>query len=354
MLPPIPISWKPLLQAETEKPYFRQLDAFLDEEIANGEVVLPPANDIFNALRFTAHDEVKVVLLGQDPYPKPGDAHGLCFSVRPNVPVPASLRNVYKELHDDVGFRIPNNGYLEPWAKQGMLMLNTALTVRAHAANSHQGHHWDRFTDLIIRLVNDKPTRVVFLLWGKEAQKKSVLITQAHHKIIRCAHPSPLSAPKFFGCRCFSAANQSLTEAGLKPIDWQIPDIRPAYFAFQGADKNDQFVIRIDDQEMIGRARAILSGKETQAIHVQGTVIQEKAPYNPKWSYHLAPASIGFFEWQIEVCDANMRYVEEHLSEVGGAFLPKAHWCPWASRLVKELPDFDTYAGSQPWPPLAG
>jgi uracil-DNA glycosylase len=226
MLPPLPAGWNALLHEETTKPYYHQLDAFLDAEVAGGQTILPPSQDIFNALAFTSYDAVKVLLLGQDPYPTPGNAHGLCFSVLPNVrPVPASLRNVYKELHTDVGFRIPNNGYLEPWARQGILMLNPVLTVRALQPNSHQKHGWEIFTDRIIELVNAKPTRVVFLLWGNAAQKKIPLITQPHHAVVACAHPSPLSARKFFGCRCFSKTNRLLSEKGLAPIDWQIPDV---------------------------------------------------------------------------------------------------------------------------------
>jgi len=167
-----------------------------------------------------------VLLVGQDPYPTPGHAHGLCFSVQPTVrPLPLSLRNVYRELHEDVGCRIPNNGYLEPWARQGVLMLNTVLTVRARQANSHQGRGWELFTDRMIELVAAKQTRVVFVLWGREAQKKRTLITQSHHVVVACAHPSPLSVRKFFGCRCFSHINRDLADAGMAPIDWQIPDI---------------------------------------------------------------------------------------------------------------------------------
>ena len=215
-----------LLDAETRKPYFRNLDAFLDNEVTNGQSVLPSSKDIFNALSITSYDQVRVLLVGQDPYPTPGYAHGLCFSVLSTVrPLPFSLRNVYRELHDDVGCRIPNNGYLEPWARQGVLMLNTVLTVRASQANSHQGRGWEPFTDRVIELVAAKQTRVVFVLWGRQAQKKRTLITQSHHTVIATAHPSPLSVRKFFGCRCFSQINRELADAGLAPIDWQIPDV---------------------------------------------------------------------------------------------------------------------------------
>ena len=226
MIPSIPPGWRSLLGAETRKPYFLKLDAFLDSEVASGQSVLPPSKDLFNALAATSYDQVRVLLLGQDPYPTPGYAHGLCFSVRSTVnPLPFSLRNVYRELHDDLGCRIPNNGHLEPWARQGVLMLNTVLTVRAHEANSHQGHGWEQFTDRMIELVAAKPTRVVFVLWGRKAQSKLPLITQSHHAVVACAHPSPLSVRKFYGCRCFSQVNRNLVDAGVDPIDWQIPDV---------------------------------------------------------------------------------------------------------------------------------
>lgn len=226
MLPPIPPSWRSLLSAETRKPYYRALDAFLEKELAGGQTILPAHKDIFNALASTSYDQVRVLLVGQDPYPTPGHAHGLCFSAQPTVrPLPPSLRNVYRELRDDVGCQIPNNGYLEPWARQGVLLLNTVLTVRARQANSHQRQGWEPFTDRIIELVAAKQTRVVFVLWGREAQKKQVLITQSHHTVLACAHPSPLSVRKFYGCRCFSQINRDLADAGLAQIDWQIPDV---------------------------------------------------------------------------------------------------------------------------------
>jgi uracil-DNA glycosylase len=226
MLPSIPPGWRSLLKEETRKPYYLALNAFLEKELAGGQTILPAREDIFNALASTSYDQVRVLLVGQDPYPRPGHAHGLCFSVQPTVrPLPFSLRNVYRELHDDVGCQVPNNGYLEPWARQGVLMLNTILTVRARQANSHHGRGWERFTDRIIELVAAKQTRVVFVLWGREAQKKRALITQSHHTVVATAHPSPLSARKFFGCRCFSRINQGLEGANLPPIDWQIPDI---------------------------------------------------------------------------------------------------------------------------------
>lgn len=226
MLPPIPSSWKRLLKEETNSSVYHALDAFLDREVAGGKTILPPAKDIFTALRVTPYESVKVLLLGQDPYHTPGMAHGLCFSVRPHIrSLPPSLKNVYRELHDDLGCRIPNNGCLEPWAKQGILMLNTVLTVRAHASNSHRRRGWESLTDRIIELVDAKLTRVVFVLWGGEANKKRRLISKAHHVVIACAHPSPLSARKFFGCRCFSHINRALAEAAMTPIDWQISDV---------------------------------------------------------------------------------------------------------------------------------
>ncbi len=226
MLPPIPASWRSLLKEEALKPYWRTLEAFLDKERADGQTILPSRRDVFNALATTPYDQACVLLVGQDPYPTPGHAHGLCFSVRPTVrPLPFSLRNIFRELRDDLGCQIPNNGYLAPWARQGVLMLNTVLTVRAHKANSHQGRGWERFTDRIIELVAAKKTRVVFVLWGREAQKKRILITQSHHTVVACAHPSPLSAKKFFGCRCFSQINRDLADAEMVPINWQIPDI---------------------------------------------------------------------------------------------------------------------------------
>ena len=226
MLPPVPSAWKQLLTNQVTSQSYRALEAFLEEEAAAGETVLPPSQEIFAALQATPHEKVKVVLLGQDPYHTPGMAHGLCFSVRPDVrAVPPSLKNVYRELRDDVACRIPNNGYLGPWARQGVLMLNTVLTVRAHVANSHRGRGWEAVTNRILEVVNAKPTRVVFVLWGREAKKKQTLITNPHHVVITAAHPSPLSSRKFFGSRCFSQINRALTERSMTPIDWQIPDM---------------------------------------------------------------------------------------------------------------------------------
>lgn len=226
MLPPIPTSWKGLLETQTSSDTYRALDIFLEKEVAEGWTVLPPPQDIFRALKVTPYDSVKVVLLGQDPYHTPGVAHGLSFSVQSHVrSIPPSLKNIYRELSADIGCRMPKNGCLEPWARQGVLMLNAVWTVRAHVPNSHRGRGWEVVTDRIIEAINAKPTRVVFVLWGQEAKKKQALITNAHHVVITAAHPSPLSARKFFGCRCFSQINRALIEGDLAPIDWQIPDV---------------------------------------------------------------------------------------------------------------------------------
>lgn len=221
--PPAP--WNTLLAPELEKPYFQQLQQFLAEE-QQTYTIFPPAPDIFSALHLTPYEQVNVLLLGQDPYHDDNQAHGLCFSVRPGIKPPPSLVNMYKELHNDLGCTIPNNGYLVPWAKQGILMLNAVLTVRAHSPNSHKNKGWEKFTDQIIRLVNDKPDPVVFVLWGNYAQKKLNLIDSDRHIIIQSAHPSPLSARNgFFGSKPFSAINQALRSLGKLEIDWQIPNL---------------------------------------------------------------------------------------------------------------------------------
>jgi uracil-DNA glycosylase len=188
--------------------------------------VFPPEKDVFNALRYTAYEDVKVLLLGQDPYHDDGQAHGLCFSVPPGVAFPPSLANIFKELKEDQGFPRPNNGCLIPWAGQGVLLLNAVLTVRAHQPNSHKNKGWEKFTDAIIHRVGEKSERVVFLLWGNHAQKKAGLIDTSRHTIIATAHPSPLSAKRgFFGSRPFSMANTALAAAGRSTIDWRIPDL---------------------------------------------------------------------------------------------------------------------------------
>jgi uracil-DNA glycosylase len=226
MLPPIPATWRKQVGGEAEKPYFRRLAEFVESERKRFEVY-PAEDDTFRALELTPPRKVGVVLLGQDPYPGPGQAHGLCFSVKPGVQPPASLRNIFKELKSDLpGFRVPNNGHLASWARQGVLMLNTVLTVRAGAIGSHRGKGWETFTDAVIESVNAKRDAVVFLLWGRDAQAKAAQIDETRHVILRAAHPSPLSARHgFFGSRPFSSANRALREAGRPEIDWQIPDI---------------------------------------------------------------------------------------------------------------------------------
>jgi uracil-DNA glycosylase len=225
MTAPIPASWQPILAGETEKPYYHKLQQFLAAE-RRDHTVFPPAPEVFTALELTPYDRANVLLLGQDPYHDDGQAHGLCFSVRPGVPPPPSLANMFKELKSDVGFRIPNNGYLTPWAEQGMLMLNAVLTVRAHQPNSHKGQGWETFTDAIIRAMNEKQSQVVFVLWGGYARKKIALIDASRHVVIVSAHPSPLSAHNgFFGSRPFSQINAALRAAGQPQIDWQIPDV---------------------------------------------------------------------------------------------------------------------------------
>jgi len=223
--PTIPSAWQPILADEVAKPYYPKLQEFVAEERAR-YTVFPPEQDVFNALKLTPYERVSVLLLGQDPYHDDNQAHGLCFSVRPGIAPPPSLVNIYKELKNDVGFRIPNNGYLVKWAEQGILMLNAVLTVRAHEPNSHKNKGWEKFTDAIIRLVNAKADQVVFVLWGGYAQKKSQLIDAARHVIIQSAHPSPLSARNgFFSSRPFSRINAALRAAGRPEIDWQIPDV---------------------------------------------------------------------------------------------------------------------------------
>ncbi len=226
MMPPIPAPWRSKVGGEVEKPYFRRLEEFVARERERFEVY-PAEEDTFRALELTPFRKVNVVLLGQDPYPGPNQAHGLCFSVKPGVAAPASLRNVFKELKSDIpGFRVPNNGYLASWAEQGILMLNTVLTVRAGAIGSHRGKGWETFTDAVIERANAKKDAVVFVLWGRDAQGKAAKIDEGRHVIIRGAHPSPLSARHgFFGTRPFSAVNRALKAAGKPEIDWQIPDV---------------------------------------------------------------------------------------------------------------------------------
>jgi uracil-DNA glycosylase len=220
----LPASWKKVLADEFDKPYFKALEKFVDAERAAHQV-FPPEEDVFNAFQLTPYDKVNVLLLGQDPYPTPGNAHGLCFSVLPGVKPPASLVNIFKELKDDLGCKIPNNGYLVPWAKQGVMLLNAVLTVRAHKPASHANHGWETFTDAAIRALNDKSDPVVFLLWGAYAQKKGKHIDDSRHRVITGAHPSPLSMKKFFGSKPFSQVNLALKMFGKPEIDWQLPDL---------------------------------------------------------------------------------------------------------------------------------
>ncbi len=217
--------WNDQLKEEYGKEYYRKLFNFVKHEYET-QIVYPPSDDIFNAFHYTSFADTRVVILGQDPYHNVGQAHGLCFSVLPPTDIPPSLQNIFKELHDDLGCYIPNNGLLTKWAKQGVLMLNTVLTVRAHQANSHAGHGWEQYTDAALRALNKKSTPVVFLLWGSPAQKKAELITNPKHVILKAPHPSPLSAYRgFFGCKHFSKTNTILKANGLEPIDWQIENM---------------------------------------------------------------------------------------------------------------------------------
>ncbi len=217
--------WLEPLSSEFRKGYYSQLYNFVKDEYSK-TVVYPPAEDIFNAFHFTPLKDVKVLLLGQDPYHNEHQAHGLSFSVQPGQDIPPSLVNIYKELHDDLGCYIPNNGYLKKWADQGVLLLNTVLTVRAHQANSHQGHGWEQFTDAVIQAVNAQDRPIVYMLWGAPARRKKAMLTNPKHLILEAPHPSPLSAYRgFFGCKHFSKANEFLKANGVEPIDWQIENI---------------------------------------------------------------------------------------------------------------------------------
>ena len=214
--------WENLLEDEFKKEYYLKLRGFLKEEYRT-KTIYPSMHDIFNALHYTAYKDVKVVILGQDPYHGPNQAHGLSFSVKPGVPAPPSLLNIYKELNDDLGCYIPNNGYLKKWSDQGVMLLNTVLTVRAGDANSHKGMGWEQFTDRIISILNDREDPIVFILWGSNAQSKLNIINSSRHCIIKSVHPSPLSSYRgFFGSKPFSKANDFLTTLGKETIDWQI------------------------------------------------------------------------------------------------------------------------------------
>lgn len=218
--------WDMLLREAFQKPYYLALRQFLKEEYQT-QIIYPPKEDIFNALKATSYADTKVVILGQDPYHGVGQAHGMAFSVNPGIAVPPSLRNIYKELHDSLGYVIPDHGYLMPWAKQGVLLLNTVLTVRAGQPQSHQNKGWEMLTDEIIKLLNQKDETVIFLLWGTPAKKKQVLITNPKHVILTAVHPSPLSAHRgFFGCNHFKQVNEILEKQGRAPIDWSLPNLK--------------------------------------------------------------------------------------------------------------------------------
>lgn len=216
-------SWKEVLKSEFNKPYFLQIVSFLRTERLAGETIFPPGSLMFNAFNTTPFPQVKVVLLGQDPYHGPGQAHGLCFSVQTGINPPPSLNNIFKELNSDIGMPIPNHGNLTKWAEQGVLLLNASLTVRANEPMSHSKIGWAEFTDSIIKKISDQKKQVVFILWGKFAQEKQVLIDETKHLVLKAAHPSPFSANNgFFGCRHFSKTNEYLTKNGIDPIDWSL------------------------------------------------------------------------------------------------------------------------------------
>lgn len=216
-------SWKKVLKEEFEKPYFQHIIAFLKAEKATGKIIYPPGPLIFNAFKQTPFDKLKVVLLGQDPYHNKGQAHGLSFSVPDGVPKPPSLVNIFKELHNDLGIKIPESGNLEKWARQGVLLLNASLTVRQNEPGSHAKIGWLQFTDSVIRKISDEKEGIVFLLWGKFAQEKQALIDETKHFVLKAAHPSPYSANNgFFGCRHFSMTNELLVKQHKSPIDWKL------------------------------------------------------------------------------------------------------------------------------------
>lgn len=216
--------WQVFLDKEFEQPYMQQLKVFLQQQKSQQKVIFPHSSNWFHALEATPLSQVKVVILGQDPYHQPGQAHGLCFSVKPGIAIPPSLMNIYKELKTDLNMTAPNHGYLESWARQGVLLLNAVLTVEQGQANAHQGKGWEQFTDRVISLVNDQRDNVVFMLWGSYAQKKGANIDSSRHLVLKAPHPSPLSAHRgFLGCRHFSQANAYLQQHGQTPIDWQLP-----------------------------------------------------------------------------------------------------------------------------------
>lgn len=218
-------AWENLLKAEKQKPYFRALLNQLNHAYAKGKTIYPPKSEIFNAFQWAPYGEVKVIILGQDPYHGPGQAHGLCFSVKEGTPPPPSLQNIFKELQEDLGCQTPHSGDLRAWAKQGVLLLNTTLTVEAGQAQSHARLGWEHFTDHVMQVLNEHPKApLVFLLWGSFAQKKAALIDKARHHVLSAPHPSPLSAHRgFLGCRHFSQTNEFLKNDGKTPINWQLP-----------------------------------------------------------------------------------------------------------------------------------
>ena len=217
--------WLEKIKSEFNKPYYKELYGFVKDEYAKN-IIFPPSEDVFNAFHSTALKDVKVLLLGQDPYHNYNQAHGLSFSVKPGQDIPPSLQNIYKELQTDLGCYIPNNGYLQKWADQGVLLLNTVLTVRAHESNSHKGRGWEQFTDAVIKVVNEIDRPIVYFLWGAPAQKKAAMLNNPKHLILQAPHPSPLSAYRgFFGCGHFSKCNEFLKANGIEPIDWQIENI---------------------------------------------------------------------------------------------------------------------------------
>ncbi len=223
----IPMDWQKYLGPELKKDYMLELDHFLAEELKAGKAIYPKLDDIFNAFKLCSLADVKVVIIGQDPYHGVGQAHGLSFSVRPGVKIPPSLKNIYKELESDIGVKTVEHGFLDSWAKQGVLLLNSVLTVQAGQANSHQKKGWEIFTDSIIKVLNEHGQSLVFLLWGSPAQKKGKNIDESKHLVLKSVHPSPLSAYRgFFGCQHFSKTNKFLAEHGRVPIEWQLPALK--------------------------------------------------------------------------------------------------------------------------------
>ncbi len=222
----LPSSWKKAVGDEFSKPYMRDIKFFLVDESRKGKTIFPSGREIFSAFKLTPLEQVKIVIIGQDPYHGMGQAHGLCFSVKPDIKIPPSLQNIYKEMQSDLCITQPSHGFLEHWARQGVLLLNAVLTVEMSKAGSHQKIGWQEFTDSAIAAVNERREHVVFLLWGSYAQKKEAMIDQSKHLVLKAPHPSPLSAHRgFFGCRHFSKANEYLIRNGEEPVDWQLPEL---------------------------------------------------------------------------------------------------------------------------------